>query len=373
MEISNSFNLQNEEVVKLLKDLALSLESTGTLSFAVKGSAANLPIGSQFNVSISFTDKSFVLDLEWQGEDKKSLSDKDWREEFDKDMQSAGLVVPKNVENIPSPDSSGSTPEIAVETNLPPAPAARLPSQMQMETSTISNEPGNWVSSFSLGEQGSTWSELIVNEELENTQWTDEDDLISAPLVESQGIKRKEIPIDTDDDDLFASLDEIEPTKPKLPPKSRIPSPQQARTNNSSLVNQDTMKEHIVANDWKEPSREDIATDDDWVKPSEFLKQKAAVPKSSPITKSQLTTKKTKKATIPQPDKATNKIISDVKNWKEPSPTQNDDEWVKPSEVLKAKKKDIPAPQGANDPRYKKPPTAPDKKKKEEKKGWANW
>ena len=384
MQIKNSYNLNAEEIADLFEKLATSLRQSNSLKFEIKGNAAELEVGSNFETQLSFSDGNFALDLAWSSETEEIMEETgetDWRSEFDKDMAEAGIQV----------DSDEVTPEViapVVEEDVTVKAEGgsqvviekTLPDRVHLNTTTLSFDPGYWTSSFGLENQNSNWTEIEIDGDLENTKWSEHDDsLVAAPsIAPAKTIRRPSV--EEGDDDLFSALDDLD-EKPKSRNDRGKQKPRKVKTSGKAVASPIPSSKKVVADqqsrDWKEPTPEDNVTDDDWVKPSEFLKknkaknarQAAGIPAPASIPKAP----GTKPSSIPSPGKKSDEIVADVQDWQEPQPETSTFTNVKPSDVTKEKKLDIPSPKGSDDPRFKKPPTAPDKKKDKKDKGWAKW
>jgi hypothetical protein len=319
---------------------------------------------------------------------------------------------------------------------ITPIPKARraLPDRMLLNTTTLPLEGGYWSPAFTKDAE-SQWTEILINQDLENKKWVSGDQVTTlSDLTPDQARPKTARSSPTkSDDDLFSELEELDQQKsrqmnnrpetsnrqnaaPAAQPFQNIPKPAQISSDQATLE----------AKNWKEPSPEENVSSDDWVKPSEFLKQKQSPkdealnsipsprridkPASSPPPQSSgphsIPHPKTAE-TIPQPKKMkvdANKgesmsktspqaqIVNEIRSWEEPKPEDNvsEDDWVRPSEFLQEPDKKesqptndsgIPKPPPPSGGVKKKvsrpPPKAPDAKKKsdeeDKEQGWASW
>ena len=402
MKIKNSFKLDSHETAELFYKLAESLKLNNRLDFEIKGNTASLEVGDILATQLSFSENSFSLQFKWekQKETKKEESevdDVDWRSQFDQDMHEAGLTVEEQsplieeiepvLEETPTISQEPTQEDEVIPIITTPRPS--LPKRMILGTTTLSYDPGYWTSSFAVEESVNTWDAIVIGEDLENKKWDVElDDNISAPSIAPARKIRRSVEED-DDDDLFSDLDKMDEKSPLKRDRKSIDRKKHSNigTGGKNIPSVKKMVDTEQIENWSEPTVEDNQTTDDWVKPSEVLKKKnkEAKNKPNPIPgpKIPTSTPKPKKDLkkegygLPKPSISSDDIITEVKEWKEPDDDISDaDTWVKPSEFTKNQKKPmkdtIPAPNKSKDPRHKKPPVAPDKKKKDDK-GWASW
>ncbi|MCE7734303.1 MAG: hypothetical protein GPJ54_05440 [Candidatus Heimdallarchaeota archaeon] len=163
-----------------------------------------------------------------------------------------------------------------------------------------------------------------------------------------------------------------------------------AMIHHSSTMDTDMDEASIkqAAETWTEPEKE--ATDDEWVKPSEVIAKKGKpqldtsipTPTTSNIAKQNLTPP-------PVTTAGSGKLDSEILDWEAPASSETGDDWVKPSEILKQKNKKpqntippVPQKKAAQKKKARPPPVAPDKpplpkkgkkEKDDDKKGWASW
>ncbi len=368
MRIKNSFTLTREELANLFDELSMSLRSSRSLEIEVKGNAASLDVGDQLDTELVISENSFALSIDWV---KPSKTDVDWRSQFDQDMEEAGLVVEEKKEEFVPYVKDTVTVDSTIPDNIEPvmepqveAPIVQstFPDRMKLNTTTLSYDAGFWHSSFDSEVVQTTWSPITIGEDLDNKKWEVAESEIGATVISPATPTRARRSADKDDDDdLFSALDNID-KKPKKKEKKKSAavidraSHKKVRSVSPGIPSAKKVIENKQVEEWKEPTRDDNQTGDDWVKPSDFLK-KQNIPKSTT-------------ANIPGPRSAP------VKNDPPIKATPQEDKWVKPSDRLKAesKKANIPSPDNRKKP-FSKPPVAPDKRKKKrsDEKGWAEW
>lgn len=402
MELKNNFSLTKEEASDLLFNVANSLKNRGKFEITLQNQAISLDIGDELNATLTASDTRFSLDFKWIGAAGRE-EEVDWRNQFDKDMAEAGLPI-GDTEEIPipvattskavatGPSSTDSTTAAISELQLLGIGDRRFAQRMILETTTLPYEGGVWNPAFNLS-YAIHWTEIGINNQLENTKWISEEELEAL-----QGTTRvPRAKADSEEDDLFDDLDsgDMSDVSIKRPQGGTRRRTRQVVTpaaiiHHSTGMNPDMDEATIqkAASTWSEPEKE--KTGDEWVKPSEVIAEKGKpkldteVPGPLPTPKRDLTPPP---VTTTSPGKLGEKIL----DWKEPDSTETGDDWVKPSEILKQKNKKpkntkppVPASKAPKKKSTRPPPVAPDKgpspkkgkkgkSEDDEKKGWASW
>ncbi|MFV2014246.1 MAG: hypothetical protein ACC656_02370, partial [Candidatus Heimdallarchaeota archaeon] len=363
----------------------------------------------ELNATLTASDTRFSLDFMWKraGGEEVGL---DWRKQFDEDMAEAGLPIGKS-EGIPVPVSTTSTISTS-DTVLPGSITAtngelraqgfgprKFSKRMVLETTTLPYEGGVWNPAFNLS-YSTHWTEVGIDNQLENTKWISEEEL--EALQESTRMPRRQMTSDSGEEDLFddldsGSLDAVSSKRPQGGVRRRtrqIVTPA-AMIHHASIIPTDMDEVSIqkAAETWSEPEKEQ--SDDEWVKPSEFIAKKGKPQLDKPVA---TTTSEDipKRDLTPPPVTSTGsgKLDEKILDWKAPASAETGDDWVKPSEILKQKKRTTkntqpPIPKNKEVKKKKKkksrpPPVAPDKSsqsrkgkksktKDKDKKGWASW
>ncbi len=414
MILKNHFEVSYEEAILLLENITQSLHLDRSFSFEMKGHEAKVEVEEPLNLSLTISPNRFRIEFQWgeiEDEQEEEAAEKDegkadWRDGFDQDIEdSTGIVVediseePQEfhpyVKEVKLPDEievpEVEEPIVAVEEEIDyeetyeeitpsvQPPTRALSQKMDLNTTTLSFEGGFWTPAFSIEEINSEWSLVNIDQELDNRRWDPSDD-VGSPSVKQPESRRAQT-VATTEEDLFSDLDDLSeerstvvpktktaeipltPTKkaPKKPSpgipaprtvdiakkKATIPAPTKSGSKKLAIAKPDksgsgSTKKIEEITEWKEPDREDISSGDDWVKPSEVLQTQKKSPK----------TLKKESATIPAPVK--------TKRTQTPPPKAvRKAESPPPKAIRKAKSG---------------PPKPPDKKrKKDDKKGWADW
>lgn len=396
MELKNNFSLTKEEASNLLNNLANSLKNRGKFEISLQNQEISLDIGEELNATLIISESRFSVDFMWKLEGVPAVkSEVDWREKFDKDMAESGLPITdepktqgpaKTTASLPIPPSPTSKPSGPIPANTIPTTTSpsmsevkseimkprKLKEQMILETTTLPYDGGVWNPAFSLTYQ-SLWTEIGINNQLENTKWISDADLVSldAPLSPRQPASAE--------DDLFDDLDSEGPlsSRPSGRKTTRQTVTPAAMVFQTSPSNLDDASIAEAAAEWTEPAAEE-KTGDDWVKPSEVLQKKKE--KTAKIAKG-----KPPSVVPPVGSLDRKKAGTEILEWTEPeAEDESGDDSVKPSEFLKQKNKE--SPKAAQPPVPKKekkkkdskskktrpPPVAPDDDD-DKSKGWASW
>ncbi len=327
MNIKNTLSLTLSEAVELLSKIADSLEQKKEFAFDLKGQEVSVEVGSNMMAQMSISPDEFSIVFNWEmgTEDREE----NWRATFDDGIQ-GGLAVseeyhepPKMVREVNIPEQRTSQPQIPFETPVQTVRRA-LPDRMALNTSTLPLEGGYWTSAFT-SNGDNQWSPVEVTSELENKKWEGDDQITSlkdiTPRVPgSSGTAKKE------EDDLFSELDDLGKKKQR---SSRTPSVEKVSIPESNLRPAGgILAPSTTTQSWQEPKPEENATSDDWVKPSQFLNREQ---------EGRMTTGVSKRQNIPVPSDET-RGGSDVEWKEPTAEENvTDDDWVKPSEFLKRK------------------------------------
>lgn len=381
MRIKNSFTLDRNELAKLFLDLAEGLMQSRKLEIQLQGVAASLDVGDQLNTNLEFSEETFALSMVWTNTQEEVITSPaevsdDWRSQFDQDMAEAGLAVKEEkkefiplVKEVVIPErevQSATYGDVSEEVEM------MMPDRMPLNTTTLSYDAGMWLTAFQNEPAQSVWEEITIDYDLDNKKWdVTEEELESSAIAPTTPTTRRRAakPTSSSDDDLFSSLDDIDSKTPKKKERKPVMTSvdrnqhEKVKVNAPGIPSAKKVMQNEQVQNWKEPSREENQTGDNWVKPSEVLRRKNKGISTPPAPGA------TGGVKLPKP--------SQVNNWKEPNASdETEDSWVKPSDRLKqeSKKTSIPSPSKSNDPKYSKPPVAPDrKKKKKDDKGWAEW
>ncbi|OLS23636.1 MAG: hypothetical protein HeimC2_25400 [Candidatus Heimdallarchaeota archaeon LC_2] len=395
MELKNNFSVTKEEASNLLNNLANSLKNRGKFEITLANQEISLDIGEELSATLVISETNFSVDFTWKRAGTKSSTDVNWREKFDKDMADAGLPITDEIKSPgkaratsslrsppgPTPKSSGPIPANTIpSTPTPSVPKIKskglgprkLKEQMTLETTTLPYEGGVWNPAFSLTHQ-THWTEIGINNQLENTKWITDADIVS---LDAPGSSRQPT---SDNDDLFTDLDSVDPlsSRPSGKKGSKQAVTPAAMLFNTSPSDLDDASIAEAAAEWSEPSSEEN-TGDEWVKPSEVIKKKKA--KVAKIAKG------TKSKVVPPVGSLDQKEAgSEILQWTEPEAEEDtEDEWVKPSEFLKENKKTDKGSQPPVPKKQKKqkkdskgkktrPPPVPPDDDDDKSKGWASW
>ncbi|MHA2029561.1 MAG: hypothetical protein ACW99Q_09235 [Candidatus Kariarchaeaceae archaeon] len=412
MELKNNFSLSKDEASDLLYNVANSLKNRGKFEISLPNQEISLNIGEEFNATLIVSDTRFSLDFNWIGSEVKEEEESvDWRQQFDKDMAEAGLPISES-ESIPVPAAATSKPSQVPSSPQSSVTAAitelqgqglgprRVAERMILETTTLPYEGGVWNPAFNLS-HALHWTEIGIDNKLENTKWISEEELEAMEAAPRS--PRKAISEEVEAD-LFEDLDDdsIPINSVKRPQGGirrrttrQVVTPA-AMIHHVSTIGSDIDEKSIseAAAEWSEPEKE--KTDDEWVKPSEFIQKKAEATTEEPKLDQPGKTEPKRDLTPPPVTiHKTVKLEDEILDWKEPGATESKEEMVKPSEILKQKNrkrqtkspstipKTPPTPKTpSTQKKSRPPPVAPDKppspkkKKKDEEdenKGWATW
>lgn len=403
MELKNNFSLSKEEASDLLFNVANSLKNRGKFEITFPNQAISLDIGEELTATLTASDTRFTLDFMWKGvmgEEEQA----DWRNKFDKDMAEAGLPIGDSegiaipVAATTGPTGPSNTESITATINELQAQGLgerRLTERMILETTTLPYDGGVWNPAFNLT-YATHWTEIGIDNQLENTKWISEEEL--EILAGSTRTPRRELGSNEEDDDLFDDLDSDTSEKASIKrPQGgirrktgrQVVTPA-AMIHHASTMDTDMDEASIqqAAESWSEPEKE--STGDEWVKPSEVIAKKGKPTLDEP-TPTPTTSNIPKQSLTPPPVKTTTsgKLDSEILDWKAPDSAETGDDWVKPSEILKQKKKKpistlppVPQKKAEKKNKTRPPPVAPDKppspkkgkkQKDDDKKGWATW
>lgn len=414
MNIKNTIKFDSiDQAVLLLRTLAKSLEEYNIFSYEFQSQEAYVDVEGNLDAILEFSTNSFSLTFNWDGQSV----DVDATEA--KTMPSPQVVKPENIQPQVTPkvvEQIVETPKI--EANLEPSKQEELvsasgevvlrnlPDRTLLNTTTLSYEGGYWTPSFSLKEN-SMWSQIKIDKELDNRKWVSQDDTSLSELTTTTQTRKS---VDDSDEDLFSDLDALtgdEKAKMKerkvdeddfvirreTHQKASIPAAASFKIPSATKV----LQHNEQASQWKEPTKDSVGTDDEWVKPSEVLVEKSKkIPKVSSIP---APNRSERHQGIPEQDEFStidparyNRKGTKSNSDKKEEEISSGDDWVKPSEFLKSKK--IPTKMSAppkapptskkdveeqeeevvdDDKINRPPPEAPDKKDEKKKKGWSSW
>lgn len=324
MELRNKLSLEIEEAILILQNLANSLAEKGKFELQLENQEVSLEVGTTLSATLIFSDTRFSLDFQWSEKQKGIPSPQSKPQK----QQMASVEV--SSQSTPSLSESQILEQLSTLRTEGLKPRKFQP-QMILETTTLPYEGGVWSPAFTLTET-SIWTQMDINNQLENSKWISEeelealtgDDLPRKPRVKMPGVSRG------DDGDMFSGLDDEEPKRKTV--KETMPVTQRSQrevvtpagvVSPSSIPRVTLKKEELekAAASWSEPAAEDNISADEWVKPSDVLHKKR--------------TEATNRG-IPSPKTGSGVRVS---TWEEPESDDDDtgDAWVKPSEVLKQK------------------------------------
>ncbi|MDH5645559.1 MAG: hypothetical protein OEZ01_06100, partial [Candidatus Heimdallarchaeota archaeon] len=331
MIIKNTVKLTKEEIIDFFGFLAVNLEEKGTFEYNLKGNEAAIEVNSDCEVNLIISPNKFTIDFQWASTQSTQVdSDKNTSDQLESSEESNQYVEYRMVREVKFPDENTveeTTVEKREEDSISPSitpPNRVLPNRKQLNTTTLPSEGGYWKSSFTK-EDNSSWDALDINKDLENKKWepTEKSTLDLSP--------NRRTPDKKEDDDLFSDLGKLEDEHRTIKPSqiassgmgvkssirqsqdtntsspqsserlvkpseflkqktqnqgSTISSPPQSKStlehsnqkisipSPTSFSSKSTKSPDVV--EWKEPSREENSTEDQWVKPSQLFKKKTA-------------------------------------------------------------------------------------------------
>ena len=252
---------------------------------------------------------------------------------------------------------------------------------MILETTTLPYDGGIWTEAFTSQEE-EQWTEIEIDAELDNSQWVAQMDF--SNLVSSRSQSSRQTGSDEDlfvELEEEIPSDDTQATGAIPVPVQRIATPAAMITQSPMFIDPHAMKisrEDVeeAAATWKEPDKEE--TTDSWIKPSEFVKRskKAIVSDKAKSDDNDGIPEPRKR------EKQIEEEITEWKEPSRDS-ISTDDDWVKPSEFLSSKPRQtkpaskIPKVSKIEEKKNRPPPKAPDTVNKTEgkkkSKGWAKW
>ncbi len=339
MEIKDKISLTQEETVQWLNSLAKGLDDSGHFQFEIADEKVTLNVGKSILADINISDGRVTIELSWKKgkstkTEKKEEEKDDWRSEFDEEMSKEGLTISKDkptleeivddpiltepsmVKEVKLPEELDEEEEVlqeeeAIEEDIVMVELTtrKLPTRLQINSTTLPYDGGYWTPSFT--PSGDTqWVELQMNEELENAKWATLEEITSLSDLTPVSSRRESSSVkNSEDDDLFSDLESL--VKPKIKTANRrgvqrISTPSKAPIKNRTSAIPPAKITHSMSEDddleeeatkWKEPTLEDDESEDAWVKPSEVLKAKRVVKtRSVPTPKTQVKTEFDKKS-----------------------------------------------------------------------------
>lgn len=340
MEFDADLELTAEELAHLFEMILEGLRAENKFELPIENTKFELNIGSaKVQSSINIANISginrLILGFQWKEPITKTTATKKVTEKPAKEV----AVDSEETVQVFEDEHVVTTAEEVFTTDEPIE--RTIPQRMILQTTTFGNDVGYYISAFS-PEEESIWERVSDPEQgLAHEKWNTQIQHEGIPTIGEFKHKKES-------EDLFEELE-------KKPIKKPIKN---TTTQKKSYITKSTTTRTAVApppaakakkaplaeeeEEWQEPSRDEIATDDDWVKPSEIIKQTQGGEVASFETEKEIVTEK----------------------------------GLKPSQI--AELTEDKSAQPPQPPRPKKPASAPKRpdakqESKSKKKGWASW
>ncbi len=377
MDFSANIDFTADELVAFLEELTLNLRQSRNLELPLGFTHVTMNVGDakiKANFEVTEEDGKNMLNMRFNWEEVRSIQAE---EIVEVSAKSAEVISATDQEQFIEEPVQTTQPAAEAPASVEVAPIAVLKTRMRLNTTTFSSDVGSYLDAYA--EAPSSHWELLIDRDAQpaNLKWAQDTQILdgipqipvrsqktaSFAKTEKKGEKKSKAYI-TEIAEIKAPETSVpapsigKSTKSPPPPSSAAPKSSVPQTSAAPApparsrppLSKEVPRERIdtQTTEWHEPSRDDISTGDDWVKPSEILKKKQKEPISHVDPQ---------KPVIPPPKNPD--IIEEGPGFK-------------PSDIAKlAGTADNSIPSPVTEDRGR--PDVPSGKKKKKKSGWADW
>ncbi len=377
MDFSANIDFTADELVAFLEELTLNLRQSRNLELPLGFTHVTMNVGDakiKANFEVTEEDGKNMLNMRFDWEEVRSIQAE---EIVEVSAKSAEVVSATDQEQFIEEPAQVAKPAAEAPIAVEVAPTAAIKTRMRLNTTTFSSDVGSYLDAYAEA-QSSHW-ELLIDRDAQpaNLKWAQDTQILDGiPQIPVRSQKtasfaKTDKKSDKKSKAYITEIAEIKApetsvpapsinksTKSPPPPSSAAPKSSVPQTSAAPApparsrppLSKEVPRERIdtQTTEWHEPSRDDISTGDDWVKPSEILKKKQKEPISHVDHQNPV---------IPPPKNPD--IIEEGPGFK-------------PSDIAKlAGTADNSIPSPVTEDRGR--PDVPSGKKKKKKSGWADW